>query len=469
MHVKRAFWFSVLETMFLVAVCAPAQAQTTIASTLGSTNNFQTSTATSWGVGASNGTLTDGAFAVSFDTGPQTIWRLNNIHIAATWYSGVNILYVGLWGDSNDLNSVTLLETIPVSASAPLSPRVLTASSALHPRIRPRSRYFITLSTAPGSVWGWHWNDQGATGFYVRYSGVPWSQQTLTAPAFSISATPITFMTGGDFDRDHRADPAIFRPAEGNWYVWRSSTQGATTSVFRWGTQGDIPVNSDYDGDVRQDYAVFRPNDGTWYIRYASLVTAAIPWGTRGDRPVPADYDGDGKTDVAVYRPSNGTWYIRLSTTQQPLIITWGTSGDIPVPGDYDGDGKIDVAVFRPSNGTWYIMQSRSGTAAGMRWGASGDIPMAGDFDGDGRSDLTIFRPSNGTWYVMQSNTHTSLGLQWGAHGDVPIAADFDADNQMDFAVFRPTDGTWYVRTFAGTTMAVTWGLSSDVPVLKGP
>ena len=43
-----------------------------------------------------------------------------------------------------------------------------------------------------------------------------------------------------------------------------------------------MPVPGDYNGDGRTDLAVWRPADGTWYVRGV----AATAWGASGDVPV---------------------------------------------------------------------------------------------------------------------------------------------------------------------------------------
>jgi len=119
----------------------------------------------------------------------------------------------------------------------------------------------------------------------------------------------------------------------------------------QWGNGADITVPGDYDGDGRTDVAVFRPANGTWFIVKSSTRTAiGVQWGNGADVPVPGDYDGDGKTDLAVYRPSGGTWFIRQSSTGYATSVSfqWGLSSDIPVPNAPIAYALVPLAASAP-------------------------------------------------------------------------------------------------------------------------
>jgi hypothetical protein len=104
------------------------------------------------------------------------------------------------------------------------------------------------------------------------------------------------------------------------------------------GLLNDVPIPGDYDGDRAADPAVWRPGSGVWYVLRSSMQLAdyyAIPWGLAAydDRPVVGDYNGDGVTDLGIWRGTTGTWFVR--TVQAFLFSTpWGSSAlnDLPLP-----------------------------------------------------------------------------------------------------------------------------------------
>lgn len=261
-----------------------------------------------------------------------------------------------------------------------------------------------------------------------------------------------------DFDGDGRADPAVYRPSEGNWYALRST---AGFFGFNFGLSTDVIAPADFDGDGKTDVAVYRPSEGTWYIQGSTAGFIAANFGIAEDIPQPADYNGDGKAEVAVFRPSEGNWYTMNLVNGQTTGFHFGVSEDKPVAADYDGDGKADVAVFRPSEGNWYIMGSLSGFTA-VHFGSNGDKPVQADFDGDGKTDVAVFRPSEGNWYALRS-TAGFYGFNWGLASDTPVAADYDGDGKADVAVFR--NGAWHIQASTAGYSVVNFGTTGDKAV----
>jgi predicted outer membrane repeat protein len=264
-----------------------------------------------------------------------------------------------------------------------------------------------------------------------------------------------------DFDGDGKADPSVYRPTDGNWYLLRS-TAGFTGAQF--GIATDQIVPADFDGDGKADIAVFR--DGTWFLLRSQLGFTATQFGAAGDLPRPADFDGDGKADICVFRPSLGAWFRLNSSNGEFVGLQFGANGDIPFPADFDGDRKADINVFRRSDGGWYRLNSSNGQFAATAFGIAEDIPAPADFDGDGKADITVFRPSVGVWFRLNSSNGSFAAAQFGTNGDKPVAADFDGDGRADIAVFRPSNGSWFwLKSSDGQFVGVQFGANGDQPI----
>ncbi|MBK8148626.1 MAG: VCBS repeat-containing protein [Acidobacteria bacterium] len=287
--------------------------------------------------------------------------------------------------------------------------------------------------------------DDARRGSVYFLSGIPSAKSKLTA----------------DFDGDGKTDLSVFRPANGQWWLGRS-TDGLIVHTF--GNSSDILTPGDFTGDGKSDVSIFRPSSGEWFVlRSEDSSFYSFPFGANGDVPVPADYDGDGKTDAAVFRSSNSTWNIQRSSGGT-TIQGFGVSGDRPVPADYDGDGKADIAVFRPSLGQWWLNRSTAGGIA-VTFGSATDRTVQGDYTGDGKTDIAIWRPSNGEWFILRSEDFTFYSFPFGAGGDTPAPGDYDGDGKTDAAVFRPSNSTWYVQRSTAGTLIQGFGLPSDLPV----
>ena len=284
------------------------------------------------------------------------------------------------------------------------------------------------------------------------------------AGADALYLTWTNFRRPLDYDFDGKADLAVWRPSDANWFI-KSSFSGSVRQV-RWGVQTDLPVPADYDDDFLPDVAVWRPGTGEWFViesRSGRRVTTQ--WGTAADVPVPGDYDGDGFADRAVWRPSDGNWFIlfRNGTTR---ITEWGTAGDVPVPADYDGDGLLDLAVWRRSTGNWHVLKSSDGTDTTTQWGTAGDVPLPGYYSRGRGVDFAVWRPSNGNWFVLQNEDGATWQREWGVKDDLPAPGDFNDDGFTDLAVYRPLQGNWFIlNTQTGTSSVTRFGNFGDVPV----
>lgn len=325
--------------------------------------------------------------------------------------------------------------------------------------------YINTVANLPASLNGqtvkFRWvmaSDASVAGLGVRIDDV----QVFGARQCNTGCTngPVScqFKNRYKFDSDAKADLAVFRPANGIWYLLNSQS-GFTATQF--GLSTDKIVPADYDGDGKTDIAVFR--DGTWYIQRSTAGFISVPFGLATDIPQPSDFDGDCKADIAVYRPSNGVWYVLNLTNNAVNAVQFGLSTDKPVVSDYDGDGKSDYAVYRPSNGTWYLLQSTAGFTA-VQFGLAADLPVTGDYDGDGKADEAVYRPDSGTWYILRSRDGFTAA-QFGKTGDLPVPADYDGDGKTDIAVYRPDVSTWYQLKTTEGFGAVQFGISTDKPI----
>lgn len=277
------------------------------------------------------------------------------------------------------------------------------------------------------------------------------------AGSFTCSPVAGSRRARADFDGDGKTDLSVFRPAEGNWYVVRS-TEGI--SVQGWGIATDQLAPADYDGDGKTDMAVFREANSSFYIINSNgFVFSQVSWGAPGDTVVTADYDGDGKEDPTVYRASNNTWYIRMSTGGIGTM-PFGTTGDIPIIGDVNGDGRADFTIYR--GGEW-ISALNGGGFTSANWGTATDKPVPADYDGDGKLDFAVYRPAEGTWYIRRSSDSLFHRISWGNATDIPVPGDYDGDGRDDPAVYR--GGLWYLNQSSAGLSVFGWGVETDVPI----
>ncbi len=87
------------------------------------------------------------------------------------------------------------------------------------------------------------------------------------------------------------------------------------------------------------------------------------------------------------------------------------------------------------------------------------------DFDGDGRTDIALYRegsrgggaPQSSYWYFLNTRTGSTSAVPWGRSLDVPAPADYDGDGKTDVGIFRwwdfdygDTNEWWLNRNLGG-------------------
>lgn len=244
----------------------------------------------------------------------------------------------------------------------------------------------------------------GTSGFGTADRG--YRSVTGTIPLPPGTYTPVT----GDFDRDGRADPAVLRAENGDWYIWMSSGGYTRVGPIALGVAG-LPDAADFDGDGRADPAVC-DTAGNWYIWLSALdyyPVGPVPLGIAG-MPAAGDFDGDRRADPAICT-SDGNWYFWFSHLDYYRIGPYplGAIGTA-MAADFDGDQRADLAVCDAA-GNWSVFLSISeyGLTGPFYLGLTEGIPVAGDFDGDGYADPTAYQRASGRWVSALSGQNYTL------------------------------------------------------------
>lgn len=262
--------------------------------------------------------------------------------------------------------------------------------------------------------------------------------------------------SGSDWDGDGSGDLALWRFADGRWFV-----SGVTRFHYGGGSAGaagqfDEPVLRISPFTYKATAGVYRL--GGWYLKDFA---APIYFGGIWDDPVPANYDNYTADNIAIFR--DGLWAVIY---QNRYCI--GKAGDIPVPGHWVNYNIIDPAIYRPETDRWSIWHNDKVYNA-FFLGEPGDIPVPGNYVGY-TWQPAVFRPSTGMW-VIQDVTR----FYFGTNGDWPIVANMGRTSfeenwwNDDPVIYRPGQGLFRIKgAFFGGGNTRWMGGSGDIPV-AGP
>lgn len=115
---------------------------------------------------------------------------------------------------------------------------------------------------------------------------LPPYQSGFTPPDI-VQALDVDIPVPGDYEGDGKTDFAGVKMVNGRmlWRIKQSSTSNIIEASFGFAT--DKPVPGDYDGDGWTDIAVFRPSDGSWWIwNTSTAVVSSFYFGLASDTPL---------------------------------------------------------------------------------------------------------------------------------------------------------------------------------------
>jgi hypothetical protein len=257
--------------------------------------------------------------------------------------------------------------------------------------------------TAPGQADLAVWRPSSGVWYAKSYA----TGQILTAHLGSAGDTPVP----ADYDGDGRTDFAVWTPSTGIWRVRFSSTPSSTWFPWslsrRWGegALGDVPVPGDYDRDGRADFAIWRESTATWWISYntgSQLFTTTVQqWGAPGDKP----FFGARRLappSLGIWRPSTSIRYdltpwANVLFPPTGIWIDWGPSGtDKLVAADFAPRcAGASVALFNSTSAQWRIQGYGTTT-----FGQTDDWAVPANYAGTRNADLAVWRPADGTWHI---------------------------------------------------------------------
>lgn len=139
----------------------------------------------------------------------------------------------------------------------------------------------------------------------MYWIGTKFLNGTMTGMYYGVATTASQYATRGNYGGPsaNLADFMSFDSAAGNWavrYNVGASGFGGGTGTYQWGIANDIPISGDWNGDGLADPAVWRPSDGNWFVYIPTIPFCPAgmtptgyggcqrQWGLPGDIPLEA-------------------------------------------------------------------------------------------------------------------------------------------------------------------------------------
>jgi hypothetical protein len=195
---------SVLAALFLFTgalTALNAKADVVLGGNFGPGYSFSTGTGNSWATGDGS----NSGNAVSFVAPTGSNYQLNNITFAENWYTGSDLLNVGLY-QGIDPDSATLIDSFSVSSVGLVqgTAYLLDYSSFTEPLLIGGDTYWLEQTVSAcgtqascGTTWGWQTNDLSPqqTGYDAEFAGGAWFATTGATPVFQVTGTPVPAAT----------------------------------------------------------------------------------------------------------------------------------------------------------------------------------------------------------------------------------------------------------------------------------
>lgn len=375
---------------------------------------------------------------------------------------------------TTDPNAVVSLYRVVNGALQPGVLATATADAAGHYSMQLPYQLFDGVIASPNGATSVEVTVADQAGNPGKFNSDPLSALTIVSvlgdyagPTSSTATTPATSKT----------TPALFRRSPDGSGLWLIQGVSPAGGIAYGSATSSIPFGGDFDGDGKSDLAVYQPANGSWYILRSSYGLETLTLGGAGTVPVVGVFAPDGLSDPASYNPTTGQWSILtaasgLQTIQFNNKVFTPQAGDVPVPGNYTGNpnGVDQLAIYRPSNGTFYIKVGTNpdGTDVinyfAVSTGAAGDVPVPGNYNdaiGVRQTDPAVFNPATGLWKVLDLVNNQAQTYQFQP-GDIPAPGDYTGGGKTQPVVYRP--GASAFVTAAGTVVA-TLGRAGDIPV----